>query len=143
MTISGQRSSQATKLSHEGRMNIKIKRVYEQPDKNDGERILVDRLWPRGLTKEKAGVDLWLKDIAPSTALRKWFDHDPEKWKSFRGRYETEIRHKDDLIKVLNQKAREGTITLIYGARDEKHNEALVLKQFLEKSEHGSAPTQR
>jgi uncharacterized protein YeaO (DUF488 family) len=116
-------------------MNIRIKRVYEEPDKDDGVRILVDRLWPRGLTKEKARVDLWLKEIAPSTELRKWFDHDPTKWKSFRGRYETEIRHKDDLIKVLNQKAREGTITLIYGARDEKHNEALVLKYILEKSE--------
>ena len=116
-------------------MNIKIKRVYEPPDRKDGERILVDRLWPRGLTKEKAGVDLWLKEIAPSTELRKWFDHDPEKWQRFRRRYETEIRHKDDLIKVLRQKAREGTITLIYGARDEKHNEALVLKQFLEKME--------
>ena len=135
MTISGQRSSQATELSQEGSMNIKIKRVYEQPDKKDGERILVDRLWPRGLTKEKAGVDLWLKEIAPSTELRKWFGHDPEKWRSFRRRYETEIRHNDDLIELLKQKAREGTITLIYGARDEKHNEALVLKQFLEKNE--------
>jgi uncharacterized protein YeaO (DUF488 family) len=122
-------------------MNIKIKRVYEQPDKEDGERILVDRLWPRGLTKEKAGVDLWLKEIAPSTELRKWFHHDPKKWKSFRGRYETEIRHKDDLIKLLKQKATEGRITLLYGARDEKHNEALVLKEFLEKAliERGSA----
>lgn len=134
MTISAQRNSQATKLSQQGNMNIKMKRVYEQPDKKDGERILVDRLWPRGLTKEKASVDLWLKEIAPSTELRKWFAHDPNKWKSFRGRYETEIRHNDDLIKVLKQKAREGTITLIYGARDEKHNEALVLKQFLEKN---------
>jgi len=116
-------------------MNIRIKRVYEEPDKDDGVRILVDRLWPRGLTKEKARVDLWLKEIAPSTELRKWFAHDPKKWKKFRGRYETEIRHKDDLIKVLNQKAREGTITLIYGARDEKHNEALVLKHILEKNE--------
>jgi len=116
-------------------MNIKIKRVSEQPDKKDDERILVDRLWPRGLTREKAGVDLWLKEIAPSTELRKWFDHDPEKWQRFRGRYETEIRHKDDLIEVLRQKARKGTITLIYGARDEKHNEALVLKQFLERIE--------
>ena len=124
-------------------MNIKTKRVYEQPDKTDGERILVDRLWPRGLTKEKASVDLWLKEIAPSTELRKWFDHDPKKWKSFRGRYETEIRHKDDLIKVLKQKARKGMITLIYAARDEKHNEALVLKQFLEKSERGAAPARR
>lgn len=98
-------------------------------------RILVDRLWPRGLTKEKASVDLWLKDVAPSTELRKWFGHDPDKWKKFRGRYETEIRHKDDPIKMLKRKAREGTITLIYGARDDKHNEALILKQFLERGQ--------
>ena len=110
---------------------MKTKRVYEQPDKDDGFRILVDRLWPRGLTKEKANVDLWLKEIAPSSELRKWFGHDPAKWKSFRRRYETEIRHKDDLIKTLKQKAMEGTTTLLYGARDEEHNEALVLKQFL------------
>jgi uncharacterized protein YeaO (DUF488 family) len=113
-------------------LNVKIKRVYERPDKDDGVRILVDRLWPRGLTRQKASVDLWLKQIAPSTELRKWFAHDPAKWKRFRGRYETEIRHKDDLVKVLKQKARAGTITLIYGARNEKHNEALVLKHFLE-----------
>lgn len=79
-------------------------------------------------------MDLWLKDVAPSTELRKWFAHDPDKWKRFRDRYQTEIRNNHDLIKVLKQKAREGTITLIYGARDEKHNEALVLKQFLERS---------
>ena len=114
-------------------MNFKIKRVYEPPAKDDGRRILVDRLWPRGVTKEKAGVDLWLKEIAPSTELRKWFGHDPDKWKRFRGRYETEIKHKDDLIKMLKHKAREGTITLIYAARDEKHNEALVLRQFLQR----------
>jgi uncharacterized protein YeaO (DUF488 family) len=115
-------------------MKIKIKRVYEQSDKGDGVRILVDRLWPRGLTKEKASVDLWMKEIAPSTELRKWFGHDPDKWKSFRTRYETEIRHRDDLAKVLKQKAMEGTITILYGARDQKHNEALVLKQFLERN---------
>jgi uncharacterized protein YeaO (DUF488 family) len=113
-------------------MNIKIKRVYEQPDKDDGLRVLVDRLWPRGLTKEKAGVDLWLKEIAPSTELRKWFGHDPDKWKRFRGRYETELRHQGGLIQGLRRKAREGTITLLYAARDEKHNEALVLRRFLE-----------
>jgi len=107
--------------------------VYKQPDKKDGEGILVDRLWPRGLSKEKAHVDLWLKEIAPSTELRKWFGHDPEKWRSFRRRYETEIRHNADLIKLLKQKVKEGTVTLVYGARDEKHNEALVLKQFLER----------
>jgi uncharacterized protein YeaO (DUF488 family) len=116
-------------------MNIKLKRVYEKPDKDDGFRILVDRLWPRGLTKEKASVDLWLKEIAPSTELRKWFGHDPAKWKNFRARYETEIRHNPSLFAVLKQKAREGTITLIYGARDEKHNEALVLKQLLERDQ--------
>jgi uncharacterized protein YeaO (DUF488 family) len=116
-------------------MNINIKRAYEQTHNDDVLRILVDRLWPRGLTKEKASVDLWLKEIAPSTELRKWFAHDPDKWKRFRGRYETEIRHNHDLINVLKKKAREGTITLIYGARDEKHNEALVLKQFLERDQ--------
>jgi uncharacterized protein YeaO (DUF488 family) len=114
-------------------MTIKIKWVYEQADKNDGVRILVDRLWPRGLTKEKAAVDLWLKEIAPSTELRKWFGHDPAKWTSFRRRYETELRHNGDLLKLLKQKAREGTVTLVYGARDQTHNEALVLKQFLGK----------
>jgi uncharacterized protein YeaO (DUF488 family) len=114
-------------------MNIKIKRVYDPPDEDDGTRILVDRLWPRGLTKERACVDLWLKEIAPSTELRKWFAHDPAKWKRFRGRYQTELRHNDDLVKLLERKAREGPITLVYAARDEKHNEALVLKQFLER----------
>ena len=115
-------------------MNVKIKRVYEQPTDSDGSRILVDRLWPHGLTKEKAHVDLWLKEIAPSTELRQWFGHDPEKWKSFRGRYETEIRNNDDLIGMLRDIAKEGTVTLLYGARDEKHNEALVLKQYLERT---------
>ncbi|HEY7783643.1 MAG TPA: DUF488 domain-containing protein [Pyrinomonadaceae bacterium] len=114
-------------------MNITIKRAYQQPDRADGVRVLVDRLWPRGLTKEKANIDLWLKDIAPSTQLRKWFGHDPEKWRGFRGRYITELRHKDDLVKFLKEKARETKITLIYGARDQKHNEALVLKKFLER----------
>lgn len=114
-------------------MNVKIKRVYEPADKGDGVRILVDRLWPRGLTKEKANVDLWLKEIAPSTQLRKWFRHDPVKWKRFRGRFETEIRHKEDLIERLTCEAEKGMLTLVYAARDEKHNEAMVLKQFLEK----------
>ena len=114
-------------------MNVKVKRVYERPAKDDGSRILVDRLWPRGLSKEKAGVDLWLKDIAPSTELRKWFGHDPEKWKAFRGRYETELKSKDELVEMLKAKAGKGTITLLYAARDEKHNEALVLKKVLER----------
>jgi uncharacterized protein YeaO (DUF488 family) len=116
-------------------MNIKIKRVYEPTDKEDGKRILVDRLWPRGLTKAKASVDLWLKEIAPSTELRKWFGHDIRKWKRFRGRYQTELRHNADLTILLKRKALDGLITLVYAARDERHNEALVLKQFLERDQ--------
>lgn len=113
-------------------MDIKIKRAYEQSDKADGLRILVDRLWPRGLTKKKASVDLWLKDIAPSTELRKWFGHDPAKWKQFQTRYRKELREKKDALKLLRQKSKEQTVTLVYGARDEEHNEALVLKKILE-----------
>jgi uncharacterized protein YeaO (DUF488 family) len=121
-------------------MKIQLKRVYEQPADEDGFRVLVDRLWPRGLTKEKAHVDLWLKEVAPSTALREWFAHDPEKWRRFRGRYETELRHNGPLMETLTKKAAEGTITLLYGARDEKHNEAVVLKQFLERSRLDGSP---
>jgi uncharacterized protein YeaO (DUF488 family) len=114
-------------------MPIKIKRVYEQSEKDDGTRVLVDRLWPRSLSKEKAGVDIWLKEIAPSTELRKWFGHDPEKWKGFQRRYETELSHNGPLIEMLTEKAKLGPITLLYGARDQEHNEAHVLKKFLER----------
>jgi uncharacterized protein YeaO (DUF488 family) len=113
-------------------MNIRIKRVYEQPAAHDGERVLVDRLWPRGLSKEKARLDLWLKEIAPSTELRKWFGHDPGRWDEFRNRYRAELRRNGDLVDVLINKAAAGPVTLLYAARDEEHNEALVLKQFLE-----------
>jgi uncharacterized protein YeaO (DUF488 family) len=113
---------------------IKLKRAYEKPDNDDGERILVERLWPRGLTKLQAKIGLWLKDVAPSTELRRWFGHDPEKWNEFRQRYQKELKHKADLIKLLKRRAKAGIITLIYAARDEEHNGALVLKQFLQKS---------
>jgi uncharacterized protein YeaO (DUF488 family) len=113
---------------------IKLKRAYENHSREDGERILVERLWPRGLTKLKAKIDLWLKDVAPSTELRRWFGHDPEKWNEFRQRYQKELKQKDESIKLLKRKAKAGTITLIYAARDEEHNGALVLKQFLQKS---------
>jgi uncharacterized protein YeaO (DUF488 family) len=112
---------------------IKLKRAYEKPARDDGERILVERLWPRGLTKPQAKLDLWLKDVAPSTELRKWFGHDPDRWDEFRRRYQKELRSKEDLIELLKRKAKAGTITLIYAARDEEHNGALVLKQFLQK----------
>jgi uncharacterized protein YeaO (DUF488 family) len=112
-------------------MNIRIKRVYEEAEKEDGERILVDRLWPRGLTKEKAKVDLWLKDVAPSTELRKWFAHDPAKWPGFRSRYEDELKGKKEEVDLLRHEAAKGAVTLVYGAKDQQHNEAVILLKLL------------
>jgi uncharacterized protein YeaO (DUF488 family) len=114
-------------------MEIKLKRVYETSAKKDGTRILVDRLWPRGLTKQKASVDIWLKEIAPSTELRKWFHHDPEKWKEFKQRYLMELKSKKEQIELLKKQLKKGTVTLLYGAKDEEHNEALVLKELLDR----------
>ncbi len=114
-------------------MNIKIKRVYEKPGDEDGFRILVDRLWPRGLTKEKAAVDLWLKDIAPSTELRKWFNHDPEKWNEFKKRYFNELKENKAPVLVLKDHLKNKTVTLLYAAKDTDHNEALVLSNLFEK----------
>jgi uncharacterized protein YeaO (DUF488 family) len=111
-------------------MKIQIKRVYEKPDPKDGFRILVDRLWPRGLTKEKAAVDLWLKDIAPSTELRKWFGHDPEKWKEFQKKYLKELKENKEAVDTLKEHLKKGTVTLLYAAKDEAHNEAEVLKDY-------------
>ena len=111
--------------------NIRIKRVYEEPDASDGMRILVDRLWPRGLTKEKASVDLWLKDVAPSTELRKWFAHDPARWAEFRSRYLEELKRNKEQLSLLRQEAAKGTVTLVYGAKDQQHNEAVVLQKLL------------
>ena len=112
-------------------MVINIKRVYEKPAQEDGTRILVDRLWPRGLTKEKAGVDVWLKEIAPSTALRHWFGHDPDKWAEFQKRYHEELKKNPAQVALLKEQAKNGAVTLVYGAKDEEHNEALVLKKLL------------
>lgn len=112
-------------------MKLNIKRVYEKPEKKDGKRILVDRVWPRGLTKEKAAIDLWLKDIAPTTELRKWFDHDPLKWKEFQKRYRQELRKNKDQVSLLKEQLKKGPVTLLYGAKDEEHNQAIVLKAWL------------
>ena len=111
--------------------NIRIKRAYEEPDREDGTRILVDRLWPRGLTKEKARVDLWLKDVAPSTELRKWFAHDPGKWDEFRSRYLEELKGNKEQLSLLRQEAAKGNVTLVYGAKDQQHNEAVILQTLL------------
>jgi uncharacterized protein YeaO (DUF488 family) len=110
---------------------IKLKRVYEEPGPKDGLRVLVERLWPRGLTKERAAVDLWLKDVAPSPGLRKWFGHDPARWERFQERYRRELLEKKDAVRLLKQQGKEGTVTLVYAARDEEHNGAVVLKRFL------------
>jgi len=114
-------------------MSITIKRVYEEPSKEDGKRILIDRLWPRGLTKEKAKIDLWLKNIAPSTELRKWFGHDPAKWQEFKKRYLVEIKKNIQVLSELEGELKKGQVTLVYGAKDEEHNDAVVLKEYLEK----------
>jgi len=112
-------------------MKLNIKRVYEKPDKQDGKRVLVDRLWPRGLTKEKADIDLWLKGIAPTTELRKWFNHDAAKWEEFQKRYRNELNNNKEQVSLLKEQLKKGIVTLVYGARDEEHNEALVLKEWL------------
>lgn len=112
-------------------MNIKLKRVYESADEADGKRILVERLWPRGLTKEKAQVDLWMKDVAPSTALRKWFDHDPAKWTEFQKRYRAELEDNSEQVAQLTEAIGKRKTTLVYGAKDEEHNAAIVLLEFL------------
>ena len=112
---------------------IKIKRVYDAPTPDDGIRILVDRLWPRGLSKEKAKVDLWLKEIAPSNELRKWYAHDPKKWAEFRKRYFNDMDTKGELVNQIVQKTREGDITLLYSSKEEKLNNAAALKEYIEK----------
>lgn len=106
---------------------LRLKRVYEPPDPSDGHRILVDRLWPRGLSKEKAAVDEWMKEIAPSTDLRKWFAHDPEKWPEFQRRYKAELRERGEDVRSIASRASRGPVTLVFGARDEEHNDAVVL----------------
>lgn len=113
-------------------MNIKLKRAYEAPSEADGFRVLVDRLWPRGLSKQSANIDLWLKEIAPSTALRKWFGHEPVEWDNFRERYFRELDKNPDAIEQLQEHAHRGRVTLVYSAKDEEHNDAVALKEYLE-----------
>lgn len=111
--------------------NIKVKRAYEPPSPQDGERILVDRLWPRGISKAEAKLELWMKDIAPSNELRKWYGHDASRQDEFRRRYAEELKAHQDLVEDLRQRARKGLITLVYSARDETLNNAIVLRDLL------------
>jgi uncharacterized protein YeaO (DUF488 family) len=113
---------------------IRMKRVYDAPASDDGERVLVDRLWPRGMTKDEARVDSWVKEIGPSSELRKWFGHDPARWDEFRKRYEWELQDpgKQAVLRDLAARSRRGTVTLVFGARDELHNNAMVLKHLID-----------
>ena len=111
--------------------NIKLKRAYERPDAGDGTRILIDRLWPRGVRKVDAAIDEWMKDLAPSTALRKWFGHDPARWQEFRRRYAVEVHQHLEMLERLRAMARQGSVTLVFSAHDEIHNDAVVLRDLL------------
>ena len=111
---------------------IKLKRVYEAVEEEDGYRVLVERLWPRGISKERANLNEWMKEIAPSPELRKWYAHDVEKWLDFKKKYIGELSQKSELVEALLQRSQQGTVTLIYAAQDEEHNSARVLKEYLE-----------
>ncbi len=120
--------------------SIRLKRAYEPPGPEDGPRFLVDRLWPRGLSKERLHLSAWLKDVAPSTALRHFYDHQPERWETFTRRYRAELSDNGDALAPLLEAARQGTVTLVYAAKDPEHNNAQVLKEYLEET---LAPTRR
>jgi uncharacterized protein YeaO (DUF488 family) len=110
---------------------IRLKRIYEPAAETDGFRVLVDRIWPRGVSKAEAAVDLWMKDVAPSTALRKWFGHEPDRWSVFRQRYRAELKHRASDLAALQDRARRGRLTLLFGAKDVERNQAVVLKEVL------------
>lgn len=112
---------------------IHMKRAYESPSRHDGLRILVERLWPRGLTKAKAKIDLWLKEVSPSPELRRWYGHDVARWEAFRNRYEAELESRGDLVELLRMFVQDRAVTFVYAAADEEHNSALVLKEYLER----------
>ena len=114
-------------------MPIDLKRAYDAPARSDGRRILVDRVWPRGIAKDDLQIDAWLKDLAPSTGLRKWFGHDPAKWAEFKKRYALELEQRSEALEELVEKARAGHVTLVFGAKDTEHNNAVALREILER----------
>ncbi len=114
-------------------MVIKLKRVYEKPESTDGIRILVERLWPRGLSKERAKVDIWLKEVSPSTELRKWFDHDPSKWEEFKKRYFSELEKNHAALDTISNLPEKGNITFVFASKEEEFNNAVALKEYVEK----------
>jgi uncharacterized protein YeaO (DUF488 family) len=125
------------------RLDIRLKRAYEPPKPADGQRVLVDGLWPRGLSKNSARIDLWLKEIAPSASLRKWFGHEPEKWNVFRTRYFRQLRKNPEAVARLEDAIRNGTVTLLFAAKDGEHNNAVALKEYLESGHSHDRPAPR
>lgn len=115
-------------------MRIGLKRAYDAPSASDGYRVLVDRIWPRGVSKARLRLDDWVKDLAPSTALRQWFNHEPAKWDAFRERYFRELDERPDAVESLRSRLRGQSVTLVFGARDTQHNDAVALKEYLERS---------
>ncbi|MFW6079427.1 MAG: DUF488 domain-containing protein [Gemmatimonadota bacterium] len=113
-------------------MEIRLKRIYEEPSQDDGARVLVERLWPRGVSRERAALEAWPKDVAPSHELRRWYGHDPERWPEFRERYRRELRGRGEPVSVLRRIVERGRTTFVYAARDERRNSAVVLKEYLE-----------
>lgn len=133
-----------TPLRTPTRTRIAIKRVYDEPTEADGVRILVERLWPRGLRKSEARIDVWLKDIAPSTALRQWYAHDVERWPEFKRRYEAELRKNPDAVRTLTEYCKPGrTTTFVYAAHDEEHNSAIALRDFMRRRLRQSSASMR
>ncbi|WP_119458370.1 DUF488 domain-containing protein [Rhodospirillaceae bacterium SYSU D60014] len=120
------------KQEQETRGRVRLKRAYDAMEPDDGLRVLVDRLWPRGLRKEEAGIDLWLKEIAPSNGLRRWFGHDPARWKVFRRKYQEELQERSELLQTLQEALHRSSVTLLFAARDEEHNNAVVIKGVLD-----------
>ena len=113
-------------------MKIKLKRIYDQPTPQDGVRVLVERLWPRGISKAQAQVDLWLKEIAPSTPLRKWFSHDPTKWNEFKTKYFAELPQHQSVLEDLRERAQKEQVTFVFASKEERYNNAVALKEYLE-----------
>jgi uncharacterized protein YeaO (DUF488 family) len=143
-TISGTPRRRARRVRSRGRRCVvRLKRAYDAPSPADGMRVLVDRLWPRGLARDQLAIDFWLKDAAPSAALRRWYGHVPRRWRSFAAKYRAELERRPDALRLLDELRRRGPVTLIYGARDPERNNAVVLRDTLEARRRTGRRTQK
>lgn len=140
---STQKQVRPSALSSASSPQVRIKRVYEPAVQSDGFRVLVDRLWPRGISKSEAKLDLWLPDLGPSTALRQWFNHDSARWEEFCRRYQAELKEKSALLTTIKEQGKTSPVTLLYSAKDEQHNQAVALRNFLLKQSVARKPIKR